>query len=209
MTILIAHDAEVLTTTGLKRLGHSEIRLGLHDSASRSEAEALLNYVVDYVVKSGVKIRSSETMPYGYWLVKFVAATDGVLDIWEYNAEATEFIKGARLALTYWREQHELCSRVKSAFAPPRPDQLVVVSKGVLEGDAVKGVRYPSPEHMSGWWFVTDQYDGNAKSMQNEHSYHVTSRRPDLARYLALPFGFRFDLSAGEDVWFDKEALED
>jgi hypothetical protein len=43
--------------------------------------------------------------------------------------------------------------------------------------------------------------------MRNEHLYHVTSRRPDLARYVVLPFGFRLDLSNGERVWLDQEVL--
>ena len=57
---------------------------------------------------------------------------------------------------------------------------------------------------MSGWWLTTDRYDGNAKSLRTEHLYHVTAARQDLSRYLALPYGFRFDLSKGESVWFEE-----
>jgi hypothetical protein len=39
--------------------------------------------------------------------------------------------------------------------------------------------------------------------LKREHLYHVTAARPDLAEYVALPYGFRFDLSQGQDVWFD------
>jgi hypothetical protein len=80
-----------------------------------------------------------------------------------------------------------------------------MVSKGVLEGEAVQGVRYPSPSHMSGWWITTDQYDGNAKSLSREHIYHLTHARPDLAKYIALSFGFCFNLEDGERVYFDQE----
>jgi len=51
----------------------------------------------------------------------------------------------------------------------------VVVTDGVFEGDPAEGVRYPS------------------------------ARRPDLARFLALPFGFRF---TGADAWLDPEVAD-
>jgi hypothetical protein len=78
-----------------------------------------------------------------------------------------------------------------------------------LQGDAVQGVRYPSPEHMSGWWITTDRYDGDIRSLTQEHLYHLTAARPDLARCLALPFGFRFDQASGEDVWFDEQVARE
>lgn len=93
----------------------------------------------------------------------------------------------------------------EAEFKPPRSDKLTVISKGVLEGLPVQAVRYPSPEHMSGWWITTDQYDGNTKSLKHEHTYHVTAARPELAKYLALSEGFRFDLSTREDVWRDEK----
>ncbi len=75
---------------------------------------------------------------------------------------------------------------------------------GVVEGDAVEGVRYPSPEHMSGWWITTDRYDGDSKSLTLHHLHHLVEWRPDIAPYLALPFGFRFILGEAEHVWFDE-----
>jgi len=48
---------------------------------------------------------------------------------------------------------------------------------------------------MSGWWLITEKYDGNIESLNHEHTYHVTAARPDLASFLALPYGFRFDLT--------------
>ena len=88
-----------------------------------------------------------------------------------------------------------------------RDDQLIVISKGIYEGKTpVEGVRYPSPNHMTGWWLTTDEYDGNTESLQTVHSYHVCEKRPDLAIYLALPFGFRFNLGGTEEyVWYDED----
>jgi hypothetical protein len=79
----------------------------------------------------------------------------------------------------------------------------------VREGDHVEGVRYPSPEHMSGWWITTDRYDGDIKSLTLHHLHHLVQWRPDIAPYLALPFGYRFALRDGEHVWFDEVAANE
>jgi hypothetical protein len=209
MTVEIVREDGVLKTVGLAGRRQAELRLKLIGEESERHGEELLRYVADYFTRAGKPIRSSKTMLYGYWLIKFVTDKSGFLNIWEYAATATQFTEGAELALKYWREQHAVCARAGGQFTAPSPDQLVVVSQGVFEGDAVKAVRYPSPEHMSGWWMVTDRYNGDANSMRQEHMYHLTSRRPDLAPYIALPFGYRFDLTQHEDIWLDKEVLEE
>ncbi len=208
MTVRITRDDAYLRTAGLASGRQAELRLRVADEKLIHEGEELLRYIGQYVASAEKPVRSSDTMLYGYWMIKFLTGRNGALDIWEYDATGTEFREGAELALQYWREQHDVCSRADAKFTPPRPNQLVVISDGVLEGDAVKAVRYPSPEHMSGWWIVTDRFNGDVKTMRQEHMYHLTSSRPDLAQYIALPFGFRFDLTYREDVWLDKEVLE-
>lgn len=194
-------------TEGLGALGRHEVLAEVDEPSLVEEAEALVRFVGSYVTGQDATIRAGETMAYGYWLVKFEPGPDDRLHVWEYDATATRFVPGATLTLRYWREQHEVCERYGAAYSPPRPDRLVALSDGVLEGDPVQGVRYPSPEHMSGWWVTTDRYDGNVSSLRNEHLYHLTARRPELSRYIALPEGFRFDLAHGEDVWFDEKVL--
>lgn len=86
----------------------------------------------------------------------------------------------------------------------PEPDQLVVISDGVYEGDVVEGVRYPSPILMSGWWLTTDRYDGDIKSLKTVHVRHICELRPDLSKFLGLPFGYRFFSGDGQ-TWFDEK----
>ncbi|MEO6394167.1 MAG: hypothetical protein ABIP75_20100 [Pyrinomonadaceae bacterium] len=198
-----------LSTLGLEVNGHKEILVDLDDVALASEAEKFLKHITDYFETTGNQIQSGETMAYGYWLVKFEAVESGALEVWEYDAQAIDFVKGASLTLRYWKDQHDICEKYGAAFEPPRPDVLTVISPGVLEGLPVYGVRYPSPGHMSGWWITTDQYDGNLSNLTHEHTYHVTAACPELSRYLALPYRFCFDLSAGEAVWFDEEIEDD
>lgn len=198
-----------LQTVGLEAKGHREVVVDFDDVALAIEAEKFLVYIADYLEISGRQINSGETMTYGYWLVKFEAIESGALEVWEYDAEAIDFIKGASLTLQYWKDQHSICEKYEADFEPPRPDLLTVISQGVFEGLPVYGVRYPSPDNMSGWWITTDQYDGNVNSLTHEHTYHISAARPELARYLALPYRFCFDLSAGEAVWIDEEIEDD
>ena len=88
----------------------------------------------------------------------------------------------------------------------PAMDQLVVISDGVYEGDIVEGVRYPSPQHMSGWWLTTDRYDGNIESLKTVHFRHIAERRPDIAEFLRLPFGYRFFSADGSSWFYEKVA---
>ena len=203
MIMEITREGNAVWTKGLGHFGQRELLVTVASPDLVSEAEAFLRHVVGYL-NSGATIRPGETVTYGYWLTKFVEVENS-LEAWEYKADATEFVPGVTLTVTYWRDQHRTCERLRANFEPPRPDRLIVISAGVLEGDRdVQGVRYPSPDHMGGWWFTTSRFDGNMESLKTAHAYHVTAARPDLAHLIALPYGFRFDLSRGEDIWFDE-----
>jgi hypothetical protein len=169
------------------------------------EAEKFLRFVVDYIENERARIKGGETLAYGYWLTKFELVDDGMLHAFEYKHDATEFVPGVTERLSYWRDLHELCARFNATFSPSRPDKMVAISDGVMEGDPVEGVRYPSPEHMSGWWLTTDRSNGDIKTIKTTHLYHVTAKRPELARFMALPHGFRF---RGEEVWYDEKVAK-
>ena len=155
---------------------------------------------------AGAAIKPGETVRYGYWLTKAELGDDNQLVFWEYNPEATEFVFGVNTAVSYWRDQHQICQKVGANFDPPRLNQMVVLSDGVLDGDEVEGVRYPSPDHMSGWWLTTDRFNGDTSTLKTIHAHHLSAGRPDLAKFLALPFGYRF-FSPQSDVWFDRKVV--
>ena len=196
-------------TQGLNDHGLHDLTVEVADTSLLPEAEALLRNLAAYMSSEGVRVEAEETLAYGYWAVQVREEQPGRFELWEYNADATGFVPGANFTLRCWRDQHEVCERYVAEFSPPQANQLVVISDGVLQGDAVQGVRYPSPEHMSGWWITTDRYDGDIRSLTQEHLYHLTAARPDLARYLALPFGFRLDQAKDEAVWFDEEVARE
>jgi len=193
-------------TEGLVELGCSYEISATVFSVSFSEACAdFVRTMADYML-SGHEIKHDETVAYGYWLTKGKILDDRHLNFFEYNPEATEFIFGIENTLRYWCSQTTLCSREGAKFEAPRPDQMVAISDGVYEGDAVEGVRYGSPPHMSGWWLTTNRFDGDIKSLKVVHLFHLTENRPDLAKYLALPYGYRFS-SQEDEVWFDGKAV--
>lgn len=194
-----------VTTSGFLESGMPELCAEVETVSLLPECENFLRFVANYLFESGRKIHAGETLNYGYWLVKFQAVNNDLLEVWEYDSEGTKFVRGGSLALRYWRDQHRVCSAYGAEFTPPRPDKLTAVSAGVMEGAQVQGVRYPWQEHMSGWLLVTKQWDGNIKSLTNHHTYHVTATRPDLAAFLALPIGFRIDLTDGQHAWLDQE----
>lgn len=107
--------------------------------------------------------------------------------------------------------QIKCCDFYNTEFTPATMTQLVVISDGVYEGiNPIEGVRYPSPEHMSGWWLTTDKYDGNSNSLKTVHFSHILEHRPNVAIYMALPFGYRFILGGDEEyVWFDSNVVDE
>lgn len=202
---LVQHDRHVWTN-GLQAIGCSEIRAFVSESSLINEAEEFIQFVVDYILDNSVIIKPEETLVYGYWLTMFREASTSFLDAWEYDIGATKFEPGITRTLHYKRSQQQFCLSIGAEYEPPCADQLVVISEGVLEGEPLQAVRYPSPPHMSGWWLTTNRYNGDIKSLTQEHLYHVTALRPEVMRYVALPFGYRFYLdNKKEDVWFDKK----
>ncbi len=201
-------DGLSVFTAGLAGRGQAEIKVSVNSRELLKDTEEFLRFVVKYLETENQRITPSQTMNYGYWLVKFEPSTDGALDVWEYDPELREFQHGGSLAIQYWRDQHSTCEKFHATFDPPNPGKLTSVSAGVLEGLPVQAVRYNFGDPMSGWLIVTDQYNGEITSLTNHHIYHVTAARPDLAKFLALPCGFRFDQTNGERAWFDPEAAE-
>ena len=189
-------------------LGKSDVKLTVPDESWIEDGKALIRTIINYVEDTRKQLGAGETFGYGYWLVRFEESPSERLAISEYSADASGFVPGANLALRYWREQHEVCDRFAAQYTPPRADQMVAISVGVYEGDAVQGVRYAAPDHMTGWYLTTERFDGDVNTLTVEHLYHLTATRPDLARYVALPPGYCFDTTTGEDVWFDSEVAD-
>ena len=201
---VIREEGGLLKTVGLVSAGHPEIVVRKPTANLDRPTRELLGHLAKDVMQRGAVFRDGETLELGYWLLRFTARGSG-LELWERTADGERHVEGCELAAGYWQAQHEVCAQAGAEFSPPRPDQRAAVSPGVLEGKAVDGVRYPAPPHMSGWWFLADDFQGDTSCVTVHHLVHISARRPDLAPYLALPHGFRFTQRAPRAPWFDQE----
>lgn len=206
MEIISSADGLEMSTVGLGAANGLEICARVDDINLQDRCRDFIQFVASYI-EGGHTIRPDETFGYGYWITKAVADDSGRLCFWEYTPDGAKYVPGVSNTLRYWRDQHLVCEGASSLFVPPNAEQLITISDGVIEGFTVQGVRYPSPSHMSGWWITTDRYDGNVASLRTVHAYHLTSQRPDLARFLALGFGYRFYSDNGE-IRFDPKVID-
>jgi len=194
-----------LTTEGLNKNFEFEFSVYVDDVDLCESAVGFLNFISDYV-KSGSKVSAGETIAYGCWITKVEQNDKNELFFSEQLPVTGEYKLGISLTLRLWEEQQELCRNKGAEYIPPLFQQMVAISDGVLEGEATEGVRYPSPRHMSGWWLTTDRYNGDIKTIRTVHLYHVVIVRPDLIKYLGLPFGYRFHASS-DQAWFDQKVM--
>jgi len=193
----------VLTTVGLVKWIGKEVACPIGNS-NQKDAESVLRYIVDYVVGSSPKIEIGQTIGYHSWILKFEDYSEEAFLLHEADAKGTGYVRGIDNAVRGVNEQSDICRNFRALPMFPSFGQKIAISKGIYEGLPLQGVRYPSPEHMTGWWLTTDLYDGDIKSMMVVHYYHVVFARQDIVKYLALPYGFRFHYTSGRgDVWFD------
>lgn len=167
----------------------------------------MLQLIAGYLL-SGKNIKPGESFGFGSWTLR-LDGNDRELRISEYVTSTDSFTDGAEFSLKLWSDQEGVCKKIGSTCNRPLINQLVVVSDGVLDENLdVQGVRYSSPEHMSGWWLTTMRYGGDTKSLRTEHVIHVIAKRPELAKYLGLPVGYRFNTADGSIV-FDQTVAAD
>jgi hypothetical protein len=106
--------------------------------------------------------------------------------------------------------QRALCGRF-GAPVFPTPMTLTAGVADEVFGDARpwNGLRHPPSADFSGWYVWAGETWSNADDhFKPLHLWHVVEDVPLLARFLALPPGYRF-LTDGryDDVWFDAALL--
>jgi len=190
------NDNIYVETKGLNSHLGKEIRI-IIGSQHREDYIDIIKYIVDYIVTNRPTISESQSICYYSWLLQFRLMDKNYYDLYEINSDGSDFIRGCDTAISIIRNQSEICSHYKLPAQFPNFSQMIVISKGVYEGKDIEGIRYESPEHMSGWWLITDDYDNNIESLITVHYHHVIFQRPDILKYLALPFGYRFLMENG------------
>ncbi|WP_284640782.1 immunity protein Imm33 domain-containing protein [Paenibacillus silviterrae] len=206
--IKLQYDADYYVTNGLESVSGFEIKVANKDRTTM-EYHKVLIYLIDYIFNTKAVIKPEQTIAYYSWLLKFVPSSDSCYDLWEFVNEDGMFTEGIEYSANLIQMQEKVCNSKNTKTLFPFFGQKVAISRGVYEGMDCEGVRYPSPDHMTGWYITTDQYDGNFQSLMVVHYYHLAFKRTDLLPYLALPYGFRFSKYESKiEVWLDSTIQE-
>ncbi|MDR3022746.1 hypothetical protein [Chryseobacterium sp.] len=184
-------DNLYVETKGLDSYITKEIRVSIGENQPENYID-VIKYVIDYIIDNKPIISENQNIGYYSWLLQFRLDEDNCYELYEVNADGSGFNKGCDTAISVVRQQSEICW--KQNFIPQFPNfnQSVVISDGVYEGKGIEGIRYDSPQDESGWYLITDDYNNDIKSLKMVHFYHIAFARPDILKYLAIPFGYRF-----------------
>lgn len=203
--IRIKNENGYLITVNLKRIIGFELKL-LIKKEEENQYIRILNYLLNYFTDYKPVINDGQTIAYHSWLLKFIIVAD-IINVYEVQPNGDGFTEGVDYAIGIITEQELECIQHNTTPLFPLFNQMVVISNGVLDGMDIDAVRYSSPSHMTGWWITTELYDDNVESLETLHYYHLAFKRPDIMKYLALPFGFRFQSGEQQKVWFDEKIL--
>ncbi|SDI31333.1 immunity protein Imm33 domain-containing protein [Chryseobacterium jejuense] len=184
-------------TKGLNSYLNKEIRLPIRDQHKEDYVE-VIKYIVDYIMDSKAIISENQNIGYYSWLLQFRLDEENYYDLYEANSDGSDFNKGCDTAISIVRQQGEMCWQQNLIPLFPNFNQSVVISDGVYEGKDIEGIRYEAPQNESGWYLITDDYNEDIKSLKVVHFYHVAFARPDILKYLAIPFGHRFRMGNGD-----------
>jgi len=197
----IAVSASETTTINLSQYGRPEIIARSADPAVLPDVEAFIRYFAGLALESPRGLKVGVDYWYGFWQVRFLKEKRGLVSV-AMGSPPDAFDDDVTNAVVCWRRQHEVCASVGAEFDPPTSDSTAIISAGVLDGLKAEGRRFPGTDSASGWFVVTNEYDGRIESTQRTHLYHLAERRPDLVGALALPPGGRFAQSQDASrVW--------
>ena len=196
-------------TKGLKSILGKEIVV-LKTKVSDGVFEInLLKHVVDYLSRTDSKIENIQKFSILSWIYK-LSETVEWFELLELTSDGESFVSGCEYSYGLISSQKGVCEHLKVAPKFARTDQMVALTDDVLNGvHNIDAVRYLAPEHMSGWWITSDNYDGNVSSLKTVHMGHVLAVREDLRPFLALPPGYRIRVEDEVDVWLDPDVLDE
>ncbi|PTM58303.1 immunity protein Imm33 domain-containing protein [Desmospora activa] len=209
--IHIDRDALVVSTQGAEKLGLWNLRAQVEEEEMLKLVEDFLREMVEYQKKSGRHLQPEETVAWGSWAVQ-CKEVDGHLEFWEFQGDWTDVEPGVTRTMAYMAMM--LAAREElgaEEVAPPLATQLVVITDDVLQGQLpVEGIRYLEEDtQMSGWWLITEGYDGNEEDLKSAPLYQIFESCPHLIPLVGLPAGYRFRLGEeGCEILFDSEVIE-
>lgn len=107
-------------------------------------------------------------------------------------------------------QQHSVCERLGFAFVESPDDLKVGIAENVREGLLpLNGLRHLPSGDTTGWYiWAGEVLSDDPDFFQPLHVAHLAEWCPTVLKYLGLPPGSRFLITADhEDVWFDETLL--
>lgn len=209
--IHIDRDALVVSTQGAEKQGLWNLRAQVEDEDMLELVEDFLREMVEYQQKSGQRLQPEETVAWGSWAVQ-CKEMDGYLEFWEFQEDGNSLEPGVTRAVTYMAMMSAAREELGTEeMDPPLASQWVVVTDEVLQGQLpVEGIRYVEEDaQMSGWWLITEGFDGDEQHLKSVPLYRIFESCPHLIPLIGLPAGYRFRLAEnGCELLFDPEVIE-
>lgn len=109
-------------------------------------------------------------------------------------------------------KQKDICSRFGAPFAGCDLNLKVGISRNVKDGvRPLNGLRIKPEGDTCGWYiWAGEKFSEEPDFFVPLHAAHLEEWAPLILPYLGLPPGWRFLITeAYEDVWEDKQLLED
>ena len=202
---------DIFITQGLESLIGKEFAIS-KKSYSKESVQLIINYILNYIKTENKQIKNLETFGCGSWMIQFVF--NGIyIELHELKSvtdNINQYDFDLTITIEFLKQQNKLSVANNIEIDIPQIGQKIAISKEIYDGSEVNGVRYSSPEHMSGWYLTSNSYNGDIKSLLVEHLYHILKVRPDLAKFLALPIGYRFYKdSETENFWIDEGVMRE
>lgn len=174
------------------------------------DVRLVIDHILEFLTLTKSQINNLETFGCGSWMLQFVFDKTYIElhELKEIKNGKNVYEFGLTDTIKFLRSQLELCALYNVNPVIPRLGQKIAVSKEIYEGSEVNAVRYDSPDHMSGWYLTSNAFNGDVKELLVDHLYYLLKSRPEIAKFLALPSGFRFFKdNLGQDVWYDKDVV--
>lgn len=108
--------------------------------------------------------------------------------------------------------QRGICEKYGAEYFPTGDNLKLGISNNVKEGIIpINGLRLYPEEGTSGWFiWAGEEFSEDPDFFVPLHIEHIDEWALDIKKYLGLAPGWRFLIVGDyEDVWFDKEILDD
>ena len=195
----------IVRSVGLFKIGQRELCVRVSSRRREHDYEhrvmGVINFIVDYIVNSGARIKAGESLEYGWTLLRFLERGPSSLEAYEiedpYSDEAEPpMVPGVDRALTLADVSRDVMRRNRLMGAsdfPYRGKTATTCShlSGLTSRQLFIGRDEPQEPRDSGWTITCGDGEESheAADLTAEHLAHVGARRRFVVPYLTMPVG--------------------